>query len=68
MSNPFLDDFPELITLDSCNCVDNSVTAALRSLEDSGTTHYHDFVKNVIEDRSVSIHQPIKKNSLALFK
>ena len=68
MSNPFLDDFPELVTLDSRNCVDNSVTTALRALEDIGITQFHDFVKKVIEDRSVSIHQPIKKNSLALFK
>ena len=57
-----------IVTLDSRNCVDNSVTAALHSLEDTGTTQYHDFVKKVIEDRSVSIHQPIKKNSLAFFK
>ena len=68
MSNLFLDDFPELVTLDNRNCVDNSVTAALHSLEDTGTTQYRDYVKKVIEDRSVSIHQPIKKNSLALFK
>ena len=68
LSNPFVDHFPELVTLDSRNCVDNSVTAALRSLEETGTTQYHDYVKKVIDDRSVSIHQPIKKNSLALFK
>ena len=68
MSNPFLDDFPELVMLDSHNCVDNSVVIALRALEDIGVTQYHDFVKRVIEDRSVLIHQPIKKNSLALFK
>ena len=45
MSNPFLDDFPELVTLDSHNSVDNSVIAALHSLDDTGTTQYHDFVK-----------------------
>ena len=67
MSNPFLDDFPELVTFDSRNCVDNSVTTALCALEDTGVTQY-DFTKKVIEDRSVSIHQPIKKNSPALFK
>ena len=68
MGNPFLDDFPEQVTLDNRNCVDDSVTAALHALEDTGTTQHHDFVKKVIEGRSVSIHQPIKKNSFALFK
>ena len=45
MGNPFLDDFPELVKLDNCNCVDDSVTVALRALEDTGTTQYNDFVK-----------------------
>ena len=48
--------------------MDNSVTAALRSLGDTGTTQYHDFVKKVNEDYSVSIYQPIKTNSLPFFK
>ena len=38
MGNPFLDDFPELVTLDNRNCIDDSVTAALHTLEDTGTT------------------------------
>ena len=36
MGNPFLDDFPELVTLDSRNCVDTSVALALYSLENTG--------------------------------
>ena len=36
IGNPFLDDFRELVTLDNRNCVDDSVTAALRALEDTG--------------------------------
>ena len=27
-----------------------------------------DFVKNVLEERTRSIHEPIKRNNLALFK
>jgi len=42
MSNPFLDDFPELVTLDSCNCVDNLMTTALHALEDTRITQYND--------------------------
>jgi len=68
MSNLFLDDFPELVTLDNHSCVDDSITAALHSLEDIGTTQYHYFVKNVFEDCSVSMHLPIKKTHLHFSK
>ena len=68
MGNPFLDDFPDLVTVDSRNCADESVVAALHTLVDTGKKQYQDFVKNVIDVRSHSIHDPIKKNSLALFK
>ena len=61
-SNPFLDNFSELTTLDNRNCVENSVTAALHYLEDTGTTQYHDFVKKVIEDHSVSIKATTAKS------
>ena len=36
MGNPFLDDFPDLVTLDSRNCTDESVIEAIRSLEGTG--------------------------------
>ena len=36
MGNPFVDDFPELVTLDSRNCVDASVVVALRTLGETG--------------------------------
>ena len=68
MGNPFLDDFPELVQLDSRNCVDESVGIALYALEDIGIQKYQDFVKDVLEDCTQPIHNPIKKNSLALFK
>ena len=68
MGNPFLDDFPDLVTLDSRNCADESVVAALHTLVDTGKKQYQDFVKNVIDVRCHSIHDPIKRNSLALFK
>lgn len=67
MGNPFLDDFSDLVTLDSRNCADESVVAALHTLEDTGRKQYKNFVKNVLDVRSHSIHDPIKRNSLALF-
>ena len=70
MGNPFLDDFPELVKLDSRNCADKSVVTALYTLEKTGIDHlqYRDFVKNVLKDCTRPIQNPIKKNSLALFK
>ena len=64
MGNPFLDSFPEIITLDSRNCMDQSVVNDLYSLEDIGLKQYQKFAKSVLEDHTHSIHEPIKKNSL----
>ena len=44
------------------------MVAALHTLVDTGKKQYQDFVKNVIDVRSHSNHDPIKRNSLALFK
>ena len=38
--NTFFDDFPELVTLDSHNCMDESVALALYTLEDTGIKQY----------------------------
>ena len=68
MGNPFLDDFPDLLTLDSRNCTDKSVEVTVRTMEYVGRNQYQDFVQNVLVSRTHSIHDPIKRNSLALFK
>ena len=68
MGNPFLDDFPDLVTLDNRNCTDESVIATVRTLESTGKEKYQDFVKKVLDDRTHSIHDPIKRNSLPLFR
>ena len=65
MGNPFLDDYPELLVLDSRNCCNEAVTATIQSIEELG---YHKYYNDVIKDRSVPIQQPIKKNFLPLFK
>ena len=49
------------------DCASDEVKA-LRSMESLGQKQYKNFVKTVIEDRTVSIHDTIKKNSLPLFK
>ena len=68
MGNPFLDDFPELVMLDNRNCVDKSVALSLYTLEETGKQQYQDFVAYVLGNCNTSIHNPIKRNSLALFK
>ena len=68
MRNPFLADFPDLVSLDSRDCVDESVIISLRCLEDTDKRQYQTFVKDVLEERTRSIHNPIKRNKLALFQ
>ena len=40
MGNPFLDDFSELVRLDSRNCVGESVANTLYTLEETGIKQY----------------------------
>ena len=68
MGNPFLDDFPELVTLDSRDCADDDVAKAVMNLDTLGQTQYREYVKAVIEDRTTSIHNTIKRNKIPLYK
>lgn len=68
LGNPFLDDFPELIKLDTRDCVDDSVAETIRSLQEVGREKYSEYREKVIVDRKKSIHDTITKNNLPLFK
>ena len=68
MSNPFLDNTPELLTLDTRNVIDGSVVNTVRTVESVGRDQYNNYNKTVIVDRTHSIHEPIKHNSLPLFR
>ena len=68
MGNPFTDDFEELVNLDSRHCMDVSAVSSLRKLESIGKKQYKEFTKSVFEDRSKSIHDPIKRNSITIFE
>ena len=61
-------DFPELVSLDNRTCADESVITSLYALEETGRKQYQNYVKCVLEDCTHSIHDTIKKNSLALFR
>ncbi len=68
MSNPFLDDTPELVVLDTQNVVNESVASTVRTVEAIGRDQYNMYHKSVIVERTRSIHDPIKKNSLPWFR
>ena len=67
MGNPFLDDFPVLVTLDSRDCTNDTVAETILKLEQLGKIQYQNFVKSVIKDRATTISTSIKKNNLPLF-
>ena len=68
MGNPFMDDCPELLALDSRNCAADSVVTTVQTIRSIGYSQYQKYVRDFIYTRSVSIHQPIKKNYLLLLK
>lgn len=68
MGNPFLDATPELLVLDTRNITDESVVTTVRSVEALGKEQYEAYHESVIKDRSLSIHESIKRNSLSLFR
>ena len=68
MGNPFEDDCPELLALDTRNCADASVADTVHKVQETGLHQYKKFVKDVIDERTVSVHDTISKNTLPLFK
>ncbi|EDO32802.1 predicted protein [Nematostella vectensis] len=46
MGNPFLDNFPELVTLDSRDCMDNEVAETIVNLDALGKSQYSSFLKD----------------------
>ncbi len=68
MGNPFLEDCPELLALDTRNCMNDVVVATVQNIERLGIDQYQKYVTEVLKNRDIPIQQPIKKNSLTLFK
>ena len=68
MGNPFLDDYTDLLVLNTRNCASDDVVRTVKSIKELGLSQYKDYVQNVVISTKTSIHQPIKKNSLPLFK
>ena len=68
MSNPFVDDTSDLIMLDTRNVIDESVVNTVRTVESVGRDQYNKYHDTVIKNRTNSIHEPIKRNKLPLFR
>lgn len=68
IGNPFLDDFSELVPIGSRDCADVSVIETIKKLAEIGKDKYTKYVNEVIKNRTRSIQDPIKKNSLPLFQ
>ena len=68
MGNPFLDDAPELLSLDKHHVIDKSVAHSIRSIEALGKEKFREYEKAVILDRTKSIFDPFEKNSLHFSK
>ena len=60
--NPFLDDGTELLSLDSHDVLDESVVATVCTVEKLGKDQYTRYYESVLKDRTVSIHDPIRKS------
>ena len=56
------------MSIDAHDCVGNDVVDAMYQLEILGREQYQNYVKDVLVNRTSSIHKPIKKHTLPLFK
>ena len=63
MGNPFMDDFPEVLTLDCRNCAKEAVTETLLNLEATGKQQYQNYMQNVIIDPPNQSMRPSRKTT-----
>ena len=68
LGNSFQGYMEELVNIATGDCAFEEVVNALKSIQNVSHNHYKNSVKTVIEDRTVSTHDTIKKNFLPLFK
>ena len=53
MGNPFLDDFPELLVLDTRNCVSDAVVSTVKTIEELGSIQYEQYMNDVIKNHTI---------------
>ena len=67
MGNPFMHDNGEFLVLDTRDIVEESVVTTVRNIEKLGTDQYNGYHKSVITNKTMSIHNTIKRNALPLY-
>ena len=67
MGNPFLEESPDLLVLDTCDIMDVKVVETVRTIEIAGDHQYSKFVEEHILKKDKSIFDPIPKNKFPLF-
>ena len=69
MGNPFTEESGDLLVLDTKDLADSSVLKTVEEAEALGREQFETFVKERLsEERTKSVHDPIKKNKLSLFR
>ncbi len=64
MGNPFEDDCPELLAMDSRNCATEAVIATVRGIKTLGLTQYQAYVADVIVAKTTSLMHHRSKGTL----
>ena len=66
--NPFLDESPDLITLDTKNISDTKAIETLNNVERIGKEQYHKFVEDNLKTKKKSIFDTISTNKFSIFR
>ena len=66
--NPFLFETKDLMTLDAHDCTDLPETANIQNIHKIGENQYRDYVSNVLNKGSSSLHDTIKMNNMYIFQ
>ena len=67
MGNPYLEESPDLLVLDTRDIMDEKVAETVRTIEIAGDHQYSQFVEERILKKDKSIFDPIPKNKFPLF-
>ena len=62
MGNPFMESSNELMTLDSYDCMNETMVQALHLMKCIGKEHYSKYVNDVLIGRKISNHKATKNN------
>ena len=67
MGNPFKEQIPDLLVLDTYDITDKDVVNTVNSIETLGKSQFQEFLHSRIKAKQTSIFELIKKNKLPLF-